>query len=568
MKRVSCAVMLVVLFSLWWAGPGASAQGGSNACPAIVQAALAMADQLCASIGRNQACYGHVLIQAEPKPDAVGFAFDGLGDVVDVAALHSLRLSAMDLDSGAWGVALMRIQADLPATLPGQNVTLLLFGNVTITSAEEAAAGAQMEVAVRDGTVVVDAPSLAGVPLADPLAATTLTADGRTADGLWLRVRLPDGRPGWVMGVMVSSPGDFSALPVVEETAGDAAGVTFGPMQAFYFASGFGDAACVEAPESGLLVQTPEGGGPITLWVNGATLQLGSTAYLQAQAAGEMTINILEGQGQVTALGQTQAVPAGARVRVPLDENLAASGPPTPPEPYDLAALQALPLGNLERQVVVAPPWTGGSAVNLIQNGDFAAGMAGWTVNQQCDRCGMQINTDPDPYYGDYLAWQRDTGGGMSGAAIWAQQPLNIDASTCTALRITCDVRVDYHSLPNSGWWSDEHGGNGEYPALVRLAFWPAFQGSQFDWAHGFLYQHDGATRLSNYTLVPQGQWTHFEADVLTPEWWRDGFDMALTNPGRLTDILVGGSGWDFTGGIDNIALYGTGCGTPAAGGK
>ena len=88
----------------------------------------------------------------------------------------------------------------------------------------------------------------------------------------------------------------------------------------------------------------------------------------------------------------------------------------------------------------------------------------------------------------------------------------------------------------------------------------PAFQGSQFDWAQGFLTVHDGTTTLRNYTVVPAGQWVRYEADVQSPTAWVDGFGMALTNPGLLTDIYVGGSGWDFTGAIDNLFLTGTNC--------
>ena len=41
----------------------------------------------------------------------------------------------MNASTGAWGVALMRIQANLPDTLPGQNVTMLIFGDVQIQNA-------------------------------------------------------------------------------------------------------------------------------------------------------------------------------------------------------------------------------------------------------------------------------------------------------------------------------------------------------------------------------------------------------------------------------------------------
>ncbi len=554
MKRL-WMVMLIASVGLL-AGPGgALAQMGEGACPVVVETALLMVERLCGGAMRNQVCYGHVLLEAEPQPGVESFTFAGLGDIADVAALRRLRASPMDAGTGQWGVALMRLQADLPDTLPGQNVTVLLFGDVDVTNAGGTPVTATVEVTVQSGAVVVDQPSLAGMPLADPLpAVTTLPADGRLMDDLWVHLRLPDGRAGWVMSMMVS--GDLGVLPVMD-MSGALVDALYGPMQAFYFTTGMGDAPCAAAPESGLLIQTPEGAGSVRLRINEATVVLGSTAFLQASAGGEMAVNVVDGQAQVTAFDVTQTAPAGTRVRVPLGPDQAAAGPPSPPEPVDPTVIGALPLGTLAALGGAA----GGEAVNLIQNGDFAAGMSGWTVEQPCDACGMQINIDPDPAYGDYLAWARDTGGGMSGSAIWARQTLDLDATACTALHIAFDVRADYQSLPNSGWWSDEHGGNGEYPALVRLAFMPAFQGSPFDWARGFLYRHDGATRLTNYTLIPQGQWTHFEADVLAPEWWKDGFDMALTNPGRLTDVYVGGSGWDFIGGIDNIVLTATGCG-------
>jgi hypothetical protein len=45
-------------------------------------------------------------------------------------------------------------------------------------------------------------------------------------------------------------------------------------------------------------------------------------------------------------------------VRVPLDANLAADGPPSEPEPYSNADLAALPVGHIPRTVTVAPALT------------------------------------------------------------------------------------------------------------------------------------------------------------------------------------------------------------------
>ncbi len=577
--------ILVIIAAAALAGmPAIGAAQDGGACPVIVQTALLMAEQLCGDTARNELCYGHTRLVLEPRSDAPPVTFDGLGDRVSVTTMGSLQASPMDVATGEWGVALARLQANLPDALPGQNVTLLIFGDAQVAAAA-AGSSEPVRVVTGSGAMVVDQPSLAGMPLAGPMVGITLLAEGRTADNLWLRVRLADGTPGWLMAMMAD--GDWGALPVVDESGGlvgpqqgeQAAGA---PLQAFIFTTGLGDAPCQEAPDSGLLIQTPLEGGPVAMLINETRVifglgedcsacgfpvhrnQLGVTTYLQAEADGEMTLSVIEGQVDVAAAGVIQTAVAGAQVRVPLDADGVAAAAPLPPEPYNEALMNRLPLGLLDRPVEPPPgaTWMGtgsgggatGGGANLVQNGDFAIGFAGWLIEQDCDACGMQTNIDLDPAKGDYLAWARSSSG-QSGGAIWARQPLNLDMATCPALHIAFDVRVDSHTLPNSGWWTDGHGGNGEYPAMVRLAFRPAYQGSQFDWARGFLVYHDGATQASNYTLVPAGGWTHYEADVLSPAEWVDAFGNVQTNPGILTDIYVGGSGWDFMGGIDNIVL-------------
>ena len=62
---------------------------------------------------------------------------------------------------------------------------------------------------------------------------------------------------GWVIDWALDTTEDVSSLSVVRP--GDT--TTYGPMQAFYFTSGIGDAQCNEAPDSGMLIQTPQGVG-------------------------------------------------------------------------------------------------------------------------------------------------------------------------------------------------------------------------------------------------------------------------------------------------------------------
>lgn len=101
-------------------------------CPLVVQNALTSADQWCADTGRNQACYGNDALTAQLQPGYETTSFAQTGDIVDVIGIQGMQLSALDTTAGTWGVALFRIQANLPDTLPGQNVTMLMFGDTEI----------------------------------------------------------------------------------------------------------------------------------------------------------------------------------------------------------------------------------------------------------------------------------------------------------------------------------------------------------------------------------------------------------------------------------------------------
>jgi len=152
-------------------------------CPEIAQAALDATGEFCGSTERNEACYGNVSLEASPQSGVDDFTFSAPGDIVPVSDIESLTLSSRIEEAGEWGVALLQLQATLPDSMPGQNVTFVLFGDVEMTNA---------------------------VQSDDPL----------------------------------------------------------NPMQAFYFNSGIGDAPCAEAPDSGILVQTPEGEAQIEFSVN------------------------------------------------------------------------------------------------------------------------------------------------------------------------------------------------------------------------------------------------------------------------------------------------------------
>ena len=82
-------------------------------CPDVVKTALQAADVMCGQTGRNQACYGNIHIDATAQPGAQDFRFKTVGDLVNISDIQSLNLSPMVQESGDWGVAILKLQANL-----------------------------------------------------------------------------------------------------------------------------------------------------------------------------------------------------------------------------------------------------------------------------------------------------------------------------------------------------------------------------------------------------------------------------------------------------------------------
>ncbi len=328
------------------------AQNGT--CTAIVQQALAEVQQGCAPTGRNQACYGYVSLQATPRDGVQNFTFAQQGDLADVADIDTLRLSALNTAANTWGIALMKLQANLPDTLPGQNVTFLLFGDVQIQNDASATSGATVQVTSKANANIRSEPSTNGSMIGLLAVGDQTDANGRNQDGTWLRIQIPDGDAlGWVSASLLTTADDINTLSVVDSTD---APTSYKPMQAFYFSTGITQTSCAEAPADGILIQTPQGVGQINLRANDVDITLGSTAFLQAQANANLTVSVVEGEGHVTSNGETVNVPAGAQVSVPMDANLQAAGAPSDPVPYDTTLVNPLPVQDLPEPITIAPP--------------------------------------------------------------------------------------------------------------------------------------------------------------------------------------------------------------------
>ena len=319
-------------------------------CPALVRTAIETAASICEATGRNQLCYGNnslTVIARETESEAT---FGNPGDLLNVEDVQRLELSPMNLSDETWAVVIMNIQADLPAST-SENVTLLPFGEAVIDNLGDAVQiGAR--IVAPNAINVRSAPSTQGsiVRILDPGIPVTL--NGRNAAGDWYHVQLGEGEAGWIVGYLVQADADLTTLRVIDNN--DTPGYV--PMQAFTLQTGMGDAGCAEAPNSGLLVQTPEAAGDIQLQVNGVDIQLSGTAFLQAEAGNGLFVSILEGSGTLSALAKSVIVPAGAGSSVLIDENLLVSDVPADPTPYNPEDLQALPLSLLPRQIELIEP--------------------------------------------------------------------------------------------------------------------------------------------------------------------------------------------------------------------
>lgn len=126
--------LFLTVFSLLMSISIAVAQ--QDTCPDLVADALAATDSACTGISRNQACYGNISINAELADDEL--TFDQQGDTVDLTDIERMTLSPYIEADSSWGVALLSVQANIPDTVPGQNVTFLLFGDVDIANAGDA----------------------------------------------------------------------------------------------------------------------------------------------------------------------------------------------------------------------------------------------------------------------------------------------------------------------------------------------------------------------------------------------------------------------------------------------
>ncbi len=288
----------------------------SGECPAIVQQAFESVEIFCSELSRNSACYGSTSVEASFYQEVDDDVFTVPGDLAQLPDIETIHTFPLDIENELWGVAVLQVQANIPNTLPGQNVVFLLLGEAQITDDVPIDASPStadpVPVTVSGRTNVRSGPSLRNNVITTLDAGAAVAADGLSENGDWVRVIIADERPGWIFADLLE--GDVEALPIV-------GAVYHAPMQAFHMTTGIGTPDCVEAPDA-VLIQGIED-YEIEFVVNGANIRIGSTAILEMVDEDVMQLTMVDGTGWVDDL----RIPAGWKAQIAIDPENGTSDP-------------------------------------------------------------------------------------------------------------------------------------------------------------------------------------------------------------------------------------------------
>lgn len=379
-------ILMYMFFLLFF---GIVVNGQATECPVEIDIVLNTANEICVGTGRNQVCYGNNDVTLMPYDD-IDINFDAPGDIAELNIIQTLSLSALDAESGQWGIAVMRLLANLDPT-ESEDVTVLLFGDVEIEDASD-----NVETQLITATTYAnlrrlpngDSPVMNSVAPGD-----TVQVTGRLEDNSWVRVVNPKTNViGWMASSLLDDI-DFDSLSVV-----DASEPYFAPMQAFYFQSGTESIDCSSVPRDGIIVQTPEGLRRVSLWVNEVTIDFlsGSTASIQTETDGSMSVNVVEGSAYVSTNTDGYMAVAGSSINVYQSDG---SKPASISKPIATSSdvLNNIPIDILDREIEMPVP---------ASDADIAQ------VNNFVDETVETPEADPDDTNFDESS--NDTGGSES----------------------------------------------------------------------------------------------------------------------------------------------------------
>lgn len=287
-------------------------QAQGSTCEPVVARALEAIGQNCDGLPRNSACYGYTQVDAQFTRVGLEEAFRQPADRTELASIQRIQTSPLNFELDEWGIAVLNVQANLPQILPGQSVTFLLIGEVSLEN-QAVLQGPVFPVIVttsRPADLRLEAAETAEILLTIP-AQTAVAAYATTSDGTWIRVGHEDVY-GWLPRMAFSGSEQArleNQLPIEDGGAPQ-------PMQAFTVRTGLGGVQCAEAPPSLMVMQGPQN-VRINLTVNGAAVEIASTILLFQTAPDILRLVTADGTAQFE---NGDEVPRGWLAEMPIDE--------------------------------------------------------------------------------------------------------------------------------------------------------------------------------------------------------------------------------------------------------
>ncbi len=180
----------------------------------------------------------------------------------------------------------------------------------------------------------------------------------------------------------------------------------------------------------------------------------------------------------------------------------------------------------------------------LVFNGDFSQGLAGW---QKGNLLGFQEGFDIP---GEVVTAiedgrpvvrfsRRESKGTHCETYIY--QEINKDVADFSVLSLSIGFKLLYQSLSGGGYMGSE------YPVLVYIRY--RAQEGEAAKVYGFYYQNESNNRTDNGVMVVDNQWQ---------EWTGPDNLMALTpRPTQILSVQVSASGWDYQSVVNQVSLLG-----------
>ena len=184
------------------------------------------------------------------------------------------------------------------------------------------------------------------------------------------------------------------------------------------------------------------------------------------------------------------------------------------------------------------------AARELVANGDFRQGLAGWRESSN-----LEVKTDVE---GAVMATEADGAGAVrflrtasrsSHAENAILQTINRDVSDLLSLKLSLDVLLSNQSLSGGGFRGSE------YPAMVQVRYRDV-DGNEQLWVRGFFYQNTSNYSVLNGEQVLRNSWYPYEREIIGPA----GIS---PRPFYIISVQLSASGWDYDSMVRNVSLVG-----------